>query len=64
MHTVIQRLESEKSTEIQKQLDSSQAKMREEHKQEIARNTKATKIMISMQNFVRNMLKDRLEKRE
>ena len=35
-----------------------------DQERENARNAKATKIMNCMQNFVRNMLKDRLERRE
>ena len=64
MRSIIEKLEQDTKTEMQKEIDSFQAKMRSEHELEIQRNMKATKIMICMQNFVRNLIKDRMEARE
>ena len=64
MRSIIEKLEQDNKTEMQKEIDSCQAKMRSEHELEIQRSMKATRIMICMQNFVRNMLKDRMEARE
>ena len=64
MRSIIEKLEQDNKTEMQKEIDSCQTRMRSEHELEIQRSMKATRIMICMQNFVRNMLKDRMEARE
>ena len=63
MQSLISKLETEKATEVQ-QLRATGDAAKEDFEREMARNRKATKIMICMQNFVREMLKERLEKRE
>ena len=63
MHSLISKLETEKASEIEKERHLVGA-AKEDFEREMARTRKATKIMICMQNFVREMLKERLEKRE
>ena len=63
MQSLISKLETEKATEVQLLRATGDA-AKEDFEREMARNRKATKIMICMQNFVREMLKERLEKRE
>lgn len=63
MSDLIEKLEKEKAAEVQEKenlLLAAQA----EHQLALARSKKSTSVVISMQNCVRDLLKDRMEKRE
>lgn len=53
---MIDKLSLDKTTVLESQ--------REEHLKALKKQKRATQLVISMQNFVRNLLKDRLEARE
>ena len=63
MAALVSKLEAQRADELEQLRISLEAKSLDKEK-ENARNAKATKIMNCMQNFVRNMLKERLERRE
>lgn len=63
MAALVSKLEAQRVDELEQLRGSLETKSLEQER-ENARNAKATKIMNCMQNFVRNMLKDRLERRE
>ena len=63
MAALISKLEAQRVDELQ-QLKNQMETKNLDWERENAKNAKAAKIMNCMQNFVRNMLKDRLERRE
>lgn len=63
MAALVSKLEAQRVDELEQLRGSLETKSLEQER-ENARHAKATKIMNCMQNFVRNMLKDRLERRE
>lgn len=63
MQSLIEKLENDHGSVLDEQRSKLEA-LRKTYDEETAKTKKATKVMICMQNFVREMLKDRLEKRE
>ena len=63
MQSLIEKLESDHGSVLDEQRSKLEA-LKKTNDEEITKSKKATKLVICMQNFVREMLKDRLEKRE